>query len=61
MRRGLTTVLLLLGISPAATASPADLPRRVIILSGTDVMLPASLVEDAILRTELSKIDGRPI
>jgi signal transduction histidine kinase len=61
VRRGLTTVLLLLGISPAATASPADLPRRVIILSGTDVMLPASLVEDAILRTELSKIDGRPI
>src|SRR5215831_6922268 len=40
------------------SADPTPPPRRVVILSGTDVMLPASLIQDSIVRQVLSPPGG---
>jgi signal transduction histidine kinase len=58
LRGLLTAFLVLFGTTPAVAADPVEVPRRVVILSGTDVMLPASLVEDGIVRTTLSNTEG---
>src|SRR5262245_981752 len=46
--------VLVAGVSSGAAASGAGV-RRVVILSGTDVMLPASLVQDRIIRETFAR------
>ncbi len=59
--RGVLGVLIAIGVAAAAFAGGRAGPRRVVILSGTDVMLPASLVEDGIIRTTLARAIEGPI
>ena len=54
--------LLLLGSIALGVGSEASThQRRVIILTGTEVMLPVSQIEDAVIRQMLSKADLGPI
>ena len=57
MRGTLTALALAAGL--ASTARGAESPRRVIILSGTDIMLPASLVLDGTIRQTLARLERR--
>ena len=59
MRGTLTAFALAAGL--ASTARGAESPRRVIILSGTDIMLPASLVLDGAIRQTLASPRAGPI
>ena len=62
MRRFLSsTILALVAASAAAAAdSPPPPARRVVILTGTEVMLPASQVADAEIRRVLTASDAGP-
>src|SRR5262245_65397601 len=46
--------VLVAGVSSGAAASSTGV-RRVVILSGTDVMLPASLIQDRIIRETFAR------
>src|SRR3954468_16562352 len=59
MRGTLTAFALAAGL--ASTASGAESPRRVIILSGTEIMLPAGLVLDGTIRQTLARSEAGEI
>lgn len=61
MRPALVGVFLLLGFGTAAFAAEPPPARRVLILTGAEVMLPANAVEDAAIRRVVSEGGAGPL